>query len=136
MNAEEEQRYFEGQNFDKWEEEQYFGSYGTFEMQKSMLLDERRNRAFRLAIEGVMSDDKVVLDVGCGTGLLSLFAARAGARRVYAVEKSDMAWHAHKIVEANGFANVFVTQQKAEDLELGEQVDVIVRFGLFCCFSK
>lgn len=47
-----------------------------------------------------------VLDVGCGTGILSLFAARAGAKRVFAVDASDIAEKAKKIVQANNLENV------------------------------
>lgn len=50
--------------------------------------------------------DAVVLDVGCGTGILSLFAARAGASKVLAVDASDVAEKAQKNVQANNFDNV------------------------------
>lgn len=50
--------------------------------------------------------DAVVLDVGCGTGILSLFAARAGAKRVIAVDASDIALKAKRTIEANGYEDV------------------------------
>ena len=42
--------------------------------------------------------DKIVLDVGCGVGILSLFAARAGAKHVYAVDQSEIVFQAMDIV--------------------------------------
>jgi protein arginine N-methyltransferase 1 len=45
--------------------------------------------------------DKVVLDVGTGSGILAIFSAMAGAKKVYAVEATDMAKNARKLVEAN-----------------------------------
>ena len=50
--------------------------------------------------------DAVVLDVGCGTGILSLFAARGGAKRVIAVDASEIAEKAKGIVKANGLEEV------------------------------
>jgi predicted RNA methylase len=46
-----------------------------------------------------------VLDVGCGTGILSMFSAQAGAKHVYAVDCSSIIEQAKKIVEINGFAD-------------------------------
>ena len=47
--------------------------------------------------------DKVVLDVGCGTGILCMFAAQAGAKHVIGVDMSGIIEHARGIVKANGF---------------------------------
>lgn len=44
---------------------------------------------------------KVVLDVGTGSGILAIFAAKAGAKKVYAVEATSMAVNARKLVKAN-----------------------------------
>ncbi|KAG6914800.1 hypothetical protein DXG01_015231 [Tephrocybe rancida] len=74
--------------------------------------------------------DAVVLDVGCGTGILSLFAARSGAKRVIAVDASDIAERAAKIVKANGFEDIItVVRGKVEDITLPDdikQVDIII----------
>ncbi|KAI3711859.1 hypothetical protein L1987_70408 [Smallanthus sonchifolius] len=69
----------------------YFGSYSSFGIHKEMISDKVRTDAYRQAIVGNPSLLKgaVVLDVGCGTGILSLFAAQAGASIVNAVEASD-----------------------------------------------
>lgn len=50
--------------------------------------------------------DAVVLDVGCGTGILSLFAARAGAKRVISVDASPIAEKAAQIVKDNNLESV------------------------------
>lgn len=50
--------------------------------------------------------DAVVMDVGCGTGILSLFAAKAGAKRVFAIDASDIAEKATQIVKDNELDNV------------------------------
>jgi protein arginine N-methyltransferase 3 len=54
----------------------------------------------------ILFRDAVVLDVGCGTGILSLLAAKSGAKHVYAVDASDIAERAEQIVKANGLENV------------------------------
>lgn len=56
---------------------------------RSMLLDSRRNAAYREAIEQTVAGRRV-LDVGTGSGLLAMMAARAGATQVYACEANPM----------------------------------------------
>ncbi|MBN1945755.1 MAG: 50S ribosomal protein L11 methyltransferase [Bradymonadales bacterium] len=69
-----------------------------------MLNDTERNEAFEQAIRRAVQPDHLVLDVGCGTGLLSMMAARAGAAQVVACDVVEpIARTAEEIIEQNGF---------------------------------
>jgi histone-arginine methyltransferase CARM1 len=97
--------------------------------QQHMLLDAQRTGAYHRGITGNRSDfeGKTVLDVGAGSGILSLFAAQAGARKVYAVEGTVSADFAQRLVAANGLADrVEVVRARLDELELPEKVDVII----------
>ncbi len=102
-------------------------NYSNLEGQVSMLRDSVRCKAFQRAIAEVVTPGSVVLDIGAGTGILSLFAAQAGAKRVYAVEQTKIAEVATQIVAANGLSDkVKVLQGDMATLELPEKVDVII----------
>jgi protein arginine N-methyltransferase 1 len=68
-----------------------------------MLEDHKRTGAYYNAViqNRRQFKDKVVLDVGTGSGILAIFAAMAGAKKVYAVEATDMAKHARALVAHN-----------------------------------
>ncbi len=101
--------------------------YAEFEVHRSMIRDRVRTQAFQRAIESVVRPGDVVLDVGAGSGVLSLFAARAGAARVYAVEQTSVAVLAQDLAAANGVANIVnVIHGDVMDVEPPEPVDVIV----------
>ena len=101
--------------------------YAEFEVHRSMIGDRVRTEAFRRAIDSAVRPGDVVLDVGAGSGILSVFAARAGAARVYAVEQTSIAVFAQELAAANGVADtVQVIQADVLDIEPPERVDVIV----------
>ena len=64
-----------------------------------MIQDKVRTESYRDVMynNADVFRDKVVLDVGCGTGILSMFAARAGARHVYAVDMAEIIYQAMDI---------------------------------------
>jgi len=96
-----------------------------------MLTDHNRMAAYHAAIVGnsQVFKDKVVMDVGTGSGILACWAAQAGAKRVYAVEYTDMAHHARNVVRANGLDHIVtVIQGAVEEVVLPEED--WERFGL------
>jgi len=99
----------------------YFSSYAELFHQKQMLADHNRMASYHQAIMGNASvfKDKVVMDVGTGSGILAVWAALAGARKVYAIEYTDMAKHARELVEANGVSDIVtVIQGAVEEIDL------------------
>lgn len=101
-------------------------SYSDVAMHKVMLQDVVRTDAYEKAICEVVRPEHSVLDFGCGTGILSLFAARAGARKVIAVDRSPFIKTAQKIAQINGFSTIDFYHDDHETLQLEKKVDVIV----------
>jgi 8-oxo-dGTP pyrophosphatase MutT (NUDIX family)/precorrin-6B methylase 2 len=91
-----------------------------------MIGDEKRTLAFKKAIEKCVKRNDVVADVGCGTGILSFFALKAGARKVYAIERTGIIELAKKISERNKFNGIEFVNADSADVELPKKCDVIV----------
>uniref|UniRef100_UPI0040482DB1 tetratricopeptide repeat protein n=2 Tax=Roseivirga sp. TaxID=1964215 RepID=UPI0040482DB1 len=96
-----------------------------------MLADHERNDAFEKAIKKAINANSVVLDIGTGSGLLSMMAAKYGAKQVFSCETSPhIAEVADRIIENNGFKKkVKVFNLKSTQLterELTEKPNLIV----------
>ncbi|XP_022111246.1 protein arginine N-methyltransferase 2-like isoform X2 [Acanthaster planci] len=106
-----------------------------------MLQDKPRNTAYCTAFQQNQHriQGKVVLDIGCGTGILSMFAVKQGqAAQVFAVEASEFAKQTQALVDANGMSDsIHVLEGKVESVELPQQVDLIVSewMGTFLLFE-
>lgn len=86
-----------------------------------MLADTARNEAFATAIAAAVRPDDIVLDIGTGSGLLAMMAARAGARHVHACEMlPDLAALARIVVAENGYADrITVIAKPSTELVVG-----------------
>ncbi|MBA0800040.1 hypothetical protein Gohar_010505 [Gossypium harknessii] len=108
----------------------YFHYYGQLLHQQNMLQDYVRTGTYYAAVieNRVDFTGRVVVDVGAGSGILSLFAAQAGAKHVYAVEASEMADYARKLITGNPTLGqrITVIKGKVEEVELPEKADILI----------
>lgn len=92
-----------------------------------MIADNIRMEAYRRALSRAVKPGCVVLDIGTGLGVMALLACQLGARRVYAIEPSDVIQVAQEIAGANGYAErITFIQDYSLRVDLPEPVDVIV----------
>ena len=98
----------------------------------TMLADDQRNNAYQKALESTVNVESTVLDIGTGTGLLAMMAARAGAKKVIACEMHNkLAETAQEIVTANNFAKkIQIINKKSTELKTGidlpEKANILV----------
>jgi precorrin-6B methylase 2 len=92
-----------------------------------MLHDERRTGDYVAALAQAVRPGDVVLDIGTGSGVLAIAAARAGARRVYAVEASDIAEVAGRVFALNDADDrITLVAGWSRQIELPEPADLLV----------
>ena len=101
------------------------GHYVHLAYHKWMLQDETRMAALKAMVESLVEPGDVVADLGTGTGILAVLAARAGARRVFGIEASPMARLSRRMVEANRITAVEILEADITTVELPEPVDVV-----------
>jgi protein arginine N-methyltransferase 1 len=92
-----------------------------------MITDDVRTDAYVRALRQAVKPGSVVVDIGTGTGFFAMLACQFGARRVYAVEASDVINVARSMAATNGFAEKMeFIQGMSTDITLPERADVIV----------
>ncbi|CAK7267455.1 Ribosomal protein arginine N-methyltransferase rmt3 [Sporothrix epigloea] len=108
----------------------YFESYSHSDIHETMLKDAIRTDAYRdfIYANKHLFAGKTVLDIGCGTGILSMFCAKAGAKLVIAVDRSEIINKARENIFHNGLSNqITCLKGLIEEVTLPvDQVDIIV----------
>lgn len=132
----------EGKGFKSERDTDYFEGYGDLSIHVEMLSDFVRTDTYRRGIMAAGIKDKIVMDVGAGTGILSMFAVQAGAKHVYSIEPSAVASDMQEIINDNGYADkITIIRKMSEDLTLedfdGNKPDFIVSewMGYFLYFE-
>ncbi|GLV37199.1 Arginine methyltransferase 3 [Carabus blaptoides fortunei] len=119
----------------------YFNTYAHFGIHHEMLSDRVRTESYRDAILGnsAQFQGKRILDLGCGTGILSMFCAKAGAETVWGIDQSDILYRAMDIVRENNLhEKIQLVRGRLEDgMVPFEKVDIIVSewMGYFLLFE-
>ncbi|MCP3915107.1 MAG: hypothetical protein GY711_06100 [bacterium] len=102
-------------------------SLTMFSMHRRLLADRARTTCFQRAIEGVVRPGDSVVDLGAGSGILGLFACRAGARQVVAIDRGPFEPLVRGLYAENGFADRLVWIGKDSlEVELDQRVDVLL----------
>lgn len=102
------------------------GGFGLASGHFWMVRDPVRVTSYRRAIQRHCKD-RIVIEIGCGSGILSIFAAQAGARKVIAIEESRIADLAAEMFRVNGVADrIELRRANSRDVTLDERGEVLI----------
>lgn len=103
----------------------YFSKLGAH---LTMLSDGKRLEAYRQALEKtIIPGRSIVVDIGTGTGILAMAAAKLGAKKVYAVETANIANIAETLVSNNRLSQkIEIIRGYSTNISLPEKADIVV----------
>jgi protein arginine N-methyltransferase 1 len=101
------------------------GEFSNFFEHEKMLADSVRVDTYAAAISRHIKSGDVVIDLGTGTGILAILAARQGAK-VYAIDHSDFIHVAEQIAKHNGIDNIRFLKMNSREFTCPEKVDYIL----------
>ena len=102
-------------------------STDAIQLHVSMLNDKTRTSSYLAAIRKVVRPGDLVVDIGTGTGIYAMAAARAGARHVYAIEAGRIARAARILFQANGLVDrITLIRGLSTQIWLPERADVLI----------
>lgn len=109
-------------------------TYSSARIHEVLIKDRLRTSSYKKAIENNVRSTDVVLDIGCGTGILSFFAARKGCKKIYAIDKADIIDCAEETAKRNNLHhNIQFIKGDILKFESREKIDVLVheQIGVF-----
>jgi protein arginine N-methyltransferase 1 len=97
------------------------------EYHRTLVADRVRVAAFRDALAGLIEKGRsVVVDIGTGTGILAMLAARLGAKKVYAYEKAEIGAVAERLIKTNRLRNIEVIPARSTEIIDPPRGDIVV----------
>ena len=107
-------------------DEDNVGQFQRIDIHEKMLADYVRLDAYALGIQQAIKPGNVVLDLGCGTGILSLLAAQSQPQKIYAVDHSSVIDIARRVAKHNGGDCIEFVNMNSREFTPEQKVDVIV----------
>ncbi len=101
-------------------------SFNALLIHELMLADSVRVEAYHSAISKYVKLGDTVIDLGTGTGILAFFAAKKGAKKVYAIDHAAIISTAKKVALHNNIKNIEFRQTHSKKFTLDTPVDIII----------
>lgn len=106
--------------------EDFADIFAGWKSQKGMLSDHIRTGAFQTALNTLITPGDTTIDVGTGTGILAMLAARAGAGTSYGLELTAMADWAKRLAADNGLNAVQIVRGDAAAFRSAQPADLVI----------